>query len=138
MQTTNNNNSTAMETIKQLRELFNDKLHLYVIDWLEDRAEDYDNDLNAVLGDVISGGCASGIVSELIYYRDTNTFYDKFENEIWNLAGDFTSDVPTYFAELANTSEADTPEQYKNILAWWGFEVAAYNIQAQLEQLILE
>ena len=122
---------TTETTINDLRSIFTDRLHLHVIGWLEDRAKDYDGDLLAVCEDVMRGGCASGIVSDLIYYEDTTAFHDKFEDEIADLVEEMGyEDLPSCLLEMGLNVT-----QIKNALAWFGFETAIYNIHAQLEQL---
>lgn len=127
---------TTTTQLDELRGLFAEsELHLHVIDWLEGRAEDYDNDLIAVLEDVLNAGCVSGIVSELIYYADTNAFYDKFVNELWEIASEFDSEPLRFFSTLNGADDVSDDTQFKNLVAWWGFETAAYNIHASLEQI---
>ena len=52
-----------------------------VIEWIESRMEDYDN-IEDIFNDLFTGGCESGIVTELIYYEDTLNFYNKHKYEI--------------------------------------------------------
>ena len=45
------------------------------------------------IADVILQGCQSGIVSELIYYADSEAFYEKFKGEIWDRLSDMADDM---------------------------------------------
>ncbi|NJO89223.1 MAG: hypothetical protein HC831_09900 [Chloroflexia bacterium] len=42
-------------------------------------------DIECFFRDLFYGGCISGMVSSLIYYKDTHSFYDKYYYEIEEL-----------------------------------------------------
>ena len=89
-------------------------------------------DIEAFMKDVCTHGCASGVVSELIYYSDTIAFFKKYKKDILDLLEDEGTspndlngwDDEDHFAE-------DTHNQ--NLLAWYGFEAVTYNLASQLE-----
>ena len=66
--------------------------------------------------DLAEHGCVSGMVNNLIYYRQTEQFFNQHENEILELAGHhgFRPDV----VDLGMV-------QLRNTLAWFAFEVTA-------------
>jgi len=61
------------------------KLERYVINWVNERAQDYDDGVQGVIKDLMTGGCASGYVSELIYTADCRRFVCEFMSEIEEL-----------------------------------------------------
>ena len=73
------NEQKALKMIKD--ESTEDTIKYEVIEWVESRIEDYDN-IEDIFNDLFTGGCESGIVTDLIYYDDTLNFYNKHEYEI--------------------------------------------------------
>ena len=67
--------------------------------------------------DIVRHGCASGMVLALIYYSDTEPFFDRHADEIFDLYNNGIYDF----------------ELNKNSLAWFGFETMAYEIYEELE-----
>lgn len=76
------------------------------------------------IDDLENHGCRSGMVGSLIYYTDTNGFFDDLEDEILDLAKeyDFRPDV----VELGITG-------FKNQMAWFAFEALARPVFEELE-----
>lgn len=74
--------------------------------------------------DLQTHGCQSGMVSTLIYYRDTHAFFDTHYDEIMDLRQDYK-----------DSCGIDIPIQYdlKNTLAWFAFEEVAYQLANELE-----
>ena len=73
------NEQKALQMIKN--ETVKDSVKYEVIEWVESRIKDYNN-IEDIFNDLFTGGCQSGIVTDLIYYDDTLNFYNKYENEI--------------------------------------------------------
>ena len=73
------NEQKALKMIKD--ESIEDTIKCEVIEWIESRIEDYNN-IEDIFNDLFTGGCESGIVTELIYYEDTLNFYNKHKYEI--------------------------------------------------------
>ena len=73
------NEQKALQMIKD--ESIEDTIKYEVIEWIESRIEDYDN-IEDIFNDLFTGGCQSGIVTDLIYYEDTLKFYNKHKYEI--------------------------------------------------------
>lgn len=100
--------------------------------WAKAQASGYDdNSLEAVFKDLFYGGCQSGMVGHLIYYKDTISFYRKHRKEIDEL-------LYTTLDGLGENSPADLfgdkwdkqdpfarDTQNQNLLAWFGFEESA-------------
>lgn len=84
-------------------------------------------DIKCFFSDLLQNGCQSGMIGELIYYGDTNDFYDRYEDEIETLVGDMADSMgysrPMFIDSLNGSAENMTQE--KNLLAWFGFEETA-------------
>jgi len=74
--------------------------------------------------DLYQGGCASGFIGSLIYYSDTNNFFDKHYDEINELRNDFEESIGEPLK-----IEGDL----KNYLAWLAFEEVARQLASELE-----
>jgi hypothetical protein len=69
--------------------------------------------------DLLQNGCSCGMISSLIYYRDTEKFFDTHYEEIMELKTEF---------EESTGEVMQIPHQLKNYLAWFGFEQTAYQL----------
>lgn len=96
--------------------------------WANARAADYSNGLEGVFSD-LSHGCRSGMVSHLIYYKDTLNFYRKHRAEIEAMINELMEEgVLTSPADLNGWDKSDPfarDTNNRNLLAWFGFEEAA-------------
>ena len=80
-------------------------------------ALDYDSDNpNQLFIDLQSCGCVGGTVSSLIYYTDTNTFFDKHFAEIEELRKEY---------EDSTGEPIRINGDLKNFFAWFAFEETA-------------
>ena len=126
------NEQKALQMIKN--ETVKDSVKYEVIEWVESRIEDYDN-IEDIFNDLFTGGCESGIVTDLIYYDDTVAFYNKHEHEIDIFLKEYLEieDVESWdglqelsdmFPQLddADTRHMELNNQDKNTLAWASFE----------------
>jgi hypothetical protein len=100
-----------------------------VKDWVLNEVKD--GSIN--LEEVVKYGCVNGCVSSLIYYEDTNKFYDKFEEEIWEMLYDEQVDfgfssIPEYIASFNGSKDVGSLMQFKNLLAWYAVENVANQI----------
>ncbi|MCY4130075.1 MAG: hypothetical protein OXG15_12650 [Gammaproteobacteria bacterium] len=111
-----------------------------VMNWINSEAADYRADphddgteaIVSVASDLIQGGCASGIVGGLIYYNETNAFFDEHEEQI--------SAVICQIAQIAHES-GDNAEfilkhgpgikYIKNQMAWTAFEETARSLMIE-------
>ena len=66
---------------------------------------------------IVTYGCVNGTVGALIYYSDTEPFFDRHADEIFDIYNNGIYDF----------------ELSKNSLAWFGFETMAYEIYNELE-----
>jgi len=86
--------------------------------------------------DVTLHGCAGGTVSELIYYADTEAFYKKYKEEIWdrlsNMADDMGEPSILHLIVTFNGSkDVGSDLQLRNLLAWWACEDVCREIIAE-------
>lgn len=102
--------------------------------WANAQAANYDmseNPLESVFSDLFQGGCQSGMVGHLIYYKDTLAFYRKHRAEIDALLSDVMQDLGVdspagLFGDKWDKSDPFARDtQNRNLLAWFGFEEAA-------------
>ena len=74
--------------------------------------------------DLLQHGCISGMVTKLIYYKDTHDFYDKHYTEIEELREEYEE----------STGEClPIKNDLKNFLAWFAFEQVAYRLVSGIE-----
>ena len=90
------------------------------------------------IADVILEGCQSGIVSELIYYSDSEAFYEKFKEEIWQRLSDMADDMgePSILHLIVTfngSKEVGSELQLRNLLAWWACEDVCREVIAEKE-----
>ena len=86
-----------------------------------------DSDINneevlTTIEDIINHGCQSGIVPALIYCKDTEAFFDRHVDEIFDIYNDMKFEYGEMSMELT-----------RNNLAWFGFEAMAQTILDELE-----
>ena len=86
-----------------------------------------DADNEEVIGtveDITTYGCASGCVPALIYCSDTEAFFDRHADEIFELIEDMAEE---------GVIDKKQIELSKNNLAWTAFELIAWEIRDELE-----
>lgn len=88
--------------------------------------------LKQYLEEVIKHGCVSGIVSSLIYYEDTNKFYEGYKEEIWDLlyaeAEEQGVNILELISSFCGADAVGSEVQFKNLLAWYYYEQTAYKL----------
>ena len=82
-----------------------------------------DDEILSYMRDIIDYGCVSGTVKSLITYKDTEKFFDKYADEIFDLMNEKRDDG----WDLNNI------EFNKNNLAWFAFETIAQEIYYEME-----
>lgn len=80
----------------------------------------------AYIQDVLSHGCQSGIVSGLIYYKDTHNFFDKYYGEIQ----DCIIDLQEMIGEPIDLLKSG---DIKNHCAWLAYEETVRTIAGEIE-----
>ena len=123
---------TYLTTTKNERETMTKET---IRQWVEDRVKDEDIHLE----DVIEHGCVSGCVSSLIYYSDTVKFYDKFEDEIWDMLEEDTNqfgndNILQTISQFNGAKNVGGLDQFKNLLAWYSVEETCRKILDEKEK----
>ncbi|OGI04897.1 MAG: hypothetical protein A2X42_05720 [Candidatus Margulisbacteria bacterium GWF2_38_17] len=82
------------------------------------------------LKDIAFHGCITGCVSELIYTQDCRSFYNKFEQNIWDIISEFRESTGQKLGEFLDSfnniiEDEDTLKVY---LCWFAVEQVAYQI----------
>ena len=78
------------------------------------------------LGDIMTHGCISGVVSGLIYYDDVKTFFKKHSLDIIDIYQELSE-------EYGQCPTLTYP--YYNSMTWLAYEETARRIDEYLQQL---
>ena len=89
--------------------------------------------------DLLQNGCASGIVSEMIYYYDTTKFYERHKEEINKMLKELKAEtgfdcLGDLFKDFDNEDPLILEQNNQNILAWYAFEETAQKIYHSLKR----
>lgn len=88
-------------------------------------SENADNEeVIGTVEDITTYGCTSGTVPALTYYSDTEAFFDRHSEEIFELIEDMSEE---------GVIDKNRLELSKNNLAWTAFELIAWEIKDELE-----
>ncbi len=115
------NVSAFIQYLETLANVSEDTLTKYVANEALDRDTD---EVITWFEDLLEHGCISGMVSHLVYYCDTEAFFDKYYSEIMELK-------VSYEEELGEPMKI--PYQLKNHLSWFGFEQIAQRLYWDFE-----
>lgn len=110
-----------------------------VLDYYIDRKYSNPDELIRELEDLQRYGCVSGMITDLIYYDDTNKFYDNYKDDINELLGDLLDGSGLSIQEFFGKNfDNDDPLilnfSNKNLLAWFGFEESSYRIYEKIKE----
>ncbi|WP_294402589.1 hypothetical protein [uncultured Clostridium sp.] len=108
-----------IEMLQKMKEATNSELEKAVINIIIEQGQD---DIENYINNVLTYGCVSGAVSALIYYRDTEKFFDAHAEEILEILNNYTDDGVNIEFEIN-----------KNNLAWMAFEEICYRISNEIE-----
>ena len=96
-----------------------------VVEIIMDQVDGLENEeILSTVEEIVTYGCQSGVVSALITYSDTELFFDKHSNEIFELVED---------AKQEGIIDMNSFELSKNNSAWFAFETIAQEIYQELE-----
>ena len=111
------------------RELTKEVIDIILDNGVIDKAEINTN--NELILSYMSGvqkyGCVSGMIPELMYYSDTEKFFIKHMDDIFDL-----------YNELKEECGEINMELNSNNLAWFGFEQTIDNLMYQIEEYLEE
>lgn len=119
--------------LQKLKAGTENKLEKVVCKYVIDRWNDY-SDKKSIFTEVLQYGCQSGIVTSLIYYRDTVEFYNKHKTAINELLKRTMDECGIYDpkqifgAKWDDTDPLVLDDYNKNLLAWFGFEETLRNV----------
>jgi hypothetical protein len=111
----------------------NTKLENHVMNIINESIDGGDYSFEDFINDLIKYGCQSGMVGELIYYNDTENFYDNHQEEIDQLLAEFIDETGMQpfelFGDKWDKSDPLARETNSvNLLAWFGFEETAFRL----------
>ena len=89
-----------------------------------------DSSLEEVVEEVLQHGCVSGMVPSLIYYYQTEAFFDKHKYAINDLAHELSEDLYGNPFEIYHNLNGECS---KNNMAWFGFEEMTRMIAEEIE-----
>jgi len=100
---------------------------------------EYEKQELGLISDIAKHGCSGG-VSGLTYYNETTSFYDQHEAEIWTMVVD-AADAAGILNGLQIYNICKNPDSLtilKNDLVWFAVEVAAQQLEDNLEEETLD
>ena len=100
----------------------NDNLKDYVIDYIL-KYYKTNEEIENLFKDLSHGGCQNGTINTLIYYNQTQEFFNKFQDEIFELVDELEE-------EYGEPLKIKSPKS--NYYAWLGFEETAYRIASEI------
>jgi len=112
----------------------------YVLDYYIEEADSLDNnEIITSMEDLQKYGCQSGMINNLIYYKDTSEFYDKYKKNINDLLSNMMFATGLSVEELfGNKFDKEDPLILdcfnKNLMAWFGFEETANQILEEVNE----
>jgi len=118
---------TKAQEIKRLSQLAKTPLEKRIVSILKYKLQDYNN-LKSLINDVLSNGLQSGIINDLIYYKDTLAFYKRYKKEIDILLKDIMNETGSNSPADVFGNKWDKEDFFiqdtnnRNLLAWFGFE----------------
>ena len=89
-----------------------------------------DSSLEEVVEEVLEHGCVTGIVGSLIYYYQTEAFFNRHKNAINELAHELSEDIYGNPFEIYHNLNGGCS---KNNMAWFGFEEVTRMIAEEME-----
>ena len=82
--------------------------------------------------EIVEHGCVSGVAHDHIYYKDTHSFFDKYEDEMIDYITDTLGDDVINSVWNENTGSISG---YKNDLVWTFIELVAMSIVDGVDSL---
>ena len=82
-----------------------------------------DDEILSTVKEIVTYGYQSGIVASLVYYKDTEAFFNRHVDEILELIEDAKQTMDMNYIEFS-----------RNNLSWFAFEIIAQEIYHELEE----
>lgn len=118
-----NNVSAFIEYLESLANADEDTIIKIVANEALDRDE---SEVVSWFEDLVQHGCQCGMVSSMIYYYDTEAFFDKYYQEIMKLKEEYEEMIG---------QPMNIPYQLKNHLAWFAYEFVARQLYTFSENI---
>jgi len=102
---------------------------------LSEVSKDY---TEAFFEDLLTHGCISGMIGDLIYYADTSKFFNKHRDDINSLLSETIDEIGAgcpsdVFGDKFDKKDSLILEQNnQNLLAWFAFEETSRRIASEL------
>ena len=93
--------------------------------------DDADGEISYIK-EVAERGCIDGNCAGLIYYAETEAFYNKYAEEIDEILQDIEDQQGEPYNITENMKRLGQ-SNLRNFLAWFGYEVKAQEIMSELE-----
>jgi hypothetical protein len=127
---------TKAQEIKNLSSLGVGPLMKRVITILKSKAKDYSS-LKQLFDEILNNGLQSGIINQLIYYKDTLAFYKKYQSEIVGLLNEAVYNSGLRVEDLFGSKwDKQDPlaleTNNRNLLSWFAFE----EVTRQLDNIL--
>lgn len=121
----------SMEILEKIKNDFTREIEQYVIEDLQEHGYQW----YIYLQNIVNHGCVSGIVTNLITYKDQIEFHDKYESEIDEIIQEYLDSTGKSFSNLVDKMnfEAYEIDMLKNWKSWFAFETVASTINNSLE-----
>ena len=110
-----------MKTIKTLK--------METMEILENMVEN-EYTMEQVINDILNHGCVSGIVGSLIYYYQTEDFFNRHKEEINEMAQELSIDI---YGDKYSIYHNLNGGCSKNTLSWMAFEETTRQIAEELD-----
>ena len=111
---------TIKDMLNEMKDNTMSELQIAIIDDMLDVAED-NEELKDYMEDVMNHGCQSGVVGSLTYYYQTDEFFKKHYEEIFELYNEVKEEMNLDFELNANN------------LSWFTYETITCRIYNELE-----
>ena len=129
----------TLTNVRELKRHSASPLTKAVCDFVIRRWHDYTNK-ERIFTDVLSHGCQSGCVAELVYTTDCVAFYARHQKEINAMLSESMREAEAQspkdmFREWEESDCFAEGVNNQNLLAWYGFEETLWRIAQQFECL---
>ena len=109
-------------------------LSYWLIKYMDKKSPYYDMD--SQLKDLVNHGCASGCIGDVIYTWDCLKFYQKYEQQIWELVYEFWQDTGQSLGQFIDSFSVgiEDEDSLRTYLSWFAIEQTAFRLLSHLEE----
>lgn len=127
-------------TIQELENTYTatTELEKETLELIVSNASDYES-FETFLSELLTHGCVTGYISELVYYNDTQAFFERHKEEINELVHGhlsmvgFDSPVELFGEKWDKEDNLVLDTNNQNLLAWFAMEETAREIGISLD-----